>query len=159
MVSFFDGTVMDPQTGAVQPFPGAPLAASGVRHHRGMTFFARPMFLGGRGATLAPSISVQGSFQAGSTDCRIETENAQGPVLIAVDIAPTMVPFPQLPMIDGAVLINPATSVMGLFSPGLRYLPLDLTEAPVSASLVAQAATLGNGVFHMSDAVYFQTWL
>ena len=57
------------------------------------------------------------------------------------------------------MLINPATSVMGLFAPGLRYLPLDLTEAPVSASLVAQAATLGSGVFHMSDAVYFQTWL
>ncbi|MEC8651055.1 MAG: hypothetical protein VXY92_00710 [Planctomycetota bacterium] len=33
------------------------------------------------------------------------------------------------------------------------------TAPPVSASLVAQAATLGNGVFHMSDAVSFQTWL
>ena len=159
MVSFFDGTVMDPQTGAVHPFPGAPLAASGVRQHRGMTFFARPAFLGGRGAMFAPTIQVQGSFQAGSADCRIETENAQGPVLIAVDVAPTMTPFPAIPMIDGTLLVNPATSVMGLFAPGLRYLPLDLTEAPVSASVVAQAASLGNGVFHMSDAVHFQTWL
>jgi len=157
MVSFFDGTVMDPQTGAVHPFPGAALGA--VRRHRGMTFFARPVWLGGKGTLLAPELKVQGSYQAGSMDCRIETENVQGPVLIAVDLAAGMVPIAGHPKIDGTLLINPATSVTAVFPPGLRYLPLDLTNAPAGASMVAQASTIAGGQFHMSDAALIQTWL
>ena len=102
---------------------------------------------------------MAGSYQAGSMDCRIETENSQGPVLIAVDLAPQMNAISGIPMLDGTLLINPATSVSELYAPGLLYLPMDLTHAPAGAALVAQAATLGAGVFHMSDAVFFQTWL
>ena len=157
MVSFGNGVVMDPLTGAVQPF--APAAPSGTRRHRGMTFFARPVPLGGKGTTLTPTIKVTGSYQAGSMDCKIETMNVQGPVLIAIDLAPQMNGIAGIPMLDGTLLVSPATSVSALFAPGLRYLPIDLTNAPAGAALVAQAATLGAGVFHMSDALFFQTWL
>ncbi|MGC6486516.1 MAG: hypothetical protein ACON4Z_02640 [Planctomycetota bacterium] len=157
MVSFFDGTVMDPQSGAVLPFPGAALGA--VRRHRGMTFFARPIWLGGKGLSLAPQLQVKGSYQAGSMDCKIETENVQGLVLIAVDLAPAMVPIAGHPKIDGTLLINPGTSATAVFPPGLRYLPIDLSNAPAGAALVAQAATIAGGQFHMSDAAFFQTWL
>lgn len=157
MVSFFNGTVMDPQTGVVKPFPGG--AAGSVRHHRGMTFFARPLWLGGKGNILAPQLELQGSYQAGSMDFRIETENSQGPVLIAVDLAPAMIPISGHPKIDGTLLINPATSVTALFAPGLRHLQIDLTNAPAGAPLVVQAMTIAGGQLHMSDAAFIQTWL
>ena len=157
MVSFLNGVVMDPQTGATQPFPTSP--PFGVRRHRGLTFFARPVFLGGKGSILTPSINIAGNYQAGSMDCQIEAANAQGPILIAVDLAPQMNGIAGVPMLDGTLLVNPATSISKLFLPGFRYLPLDLTNAPVGAAMVAQAATLGAGVFHMSDALFFQTWL
>ncbi|MEC7583339.1 MAG: hypothetical protein VYE77_03400 [Planctomycetota bacterium] len=157
VVSFFNGTVMNPQTGAVVPFPGAPL--TGGRKHRGMTFFARPVLLGGRGLGLAPQITVRGSYQVGSNDCRIETESGAGLVVVAIDIAPTMTAGPALPVLDGTLFFNPATSITSVFAPGVSSLPLDLTHAPAGVGLVTQAAALGNNVFHLSDALFFQTWL
>jgi len=157
VVSFFNGTVMNPQTGAVVPFPGAPLTAG--RKHRGMTFFVRPVLLGGRGLGMVPEITVRGSYQAGSNDCRIETESGAGLVVVAIDIAPTMTAGPALPVLDGTLFFNPATSITGVFPPGVSSIPLDLTHAPAGVGLVTQAAALGNNVFHLSDALFFQTWL
>jgi hypothetical protein len=155
MVSFFDGTVMDPQTGTVQPFPSSGIF--GPRRHRGMTFFARPVFLGGKGNILAPEIDVVGSFQAGSDDCMIDVTSSSA-TLLAIDLAPMTIALPGIPMIDGMLLINPATSVTALAMPGRYQKPLDLSNVPPGVSVAAQAAALGNGMFHMSEAVLFQTW-
>lgn len=155
MVSFFNGAVMNPQTGAVQPFP--PSGLFGPRRHRGMTFFARPVFLGGKGTILAPEIDVLGSFQAGSDDCKIDVTSSSA-TLLAIDLAPMAIALPGLPMIDGTLLINPATSVTALSMPGRYQMSLDLSNVPHGVSVAAQAAALGNGLFHMSEAVLFQTW-
>jgi hypothetical protein len=155
MVSFFNGTVMNPQTGATRPFRASGTPAP--RRHRGMTFFARPVFLGGKGTMLSPEIDVLGSFQAGSNDCKVDVTSSSATVL-AIDLAPMMVPLPGLPMIDGTLLINPATSVTALSMPGRYQLTLDLSNVPSGVSVAAQAAALGNGMFHMSEAVLFQTW-
>ena len=154
MVSFFDGTVMDPATGATRPFPSGFL---GPRRHRGMTFYARPIFLGGKGNVSPPQVDLIGSYQAGSNDCRVQIESSRINVL-AVDLSASMTGTPGLPMIDGILVGNPAQSVNLLFAPGQNELPLNLTNVPHGVGATAQAAGLGNGVFHMSEALFFQTW-
>lgn len=155
MVSFFDGTVMDPQTGATQPFPGGGIL--GPRRHRGMTFYARPVLLGGKGLAMSPEVEILGSYQAGSNNCIVDVTSA-APTLLVVDIAPMMNALPGLAMIDGTLLVNPATSITMMFMPGRYQMPLDLSNVPDGAKVVVQAAALGNGTLHMSDAQFFQTW-
>lgn len=155
MVSFFNGTVMDPQTGATQPFPGGGIF--GPRRHRGMTFYARPVLLGGKGLAMSPEVEVLGSYQSGSNSCIVDVTSAV-PTLLVIDIAPMMVARPGLPMIDGTLLIDPGTSVTTMLMPGRHQMPLDLSNVPAGAKVVVQAAALGNGTLHMSDAQFFQTW-
>ena len=155
MVSFFNGTVMDPQTGATQPFPGGGIF--GPRRHRGMTFYARPVFLGGKGLAMSPEVEVLGSYQSGSNNCIVDVTSAV-PTLLVIDIAPMMVARPGLPMIDGTLLIDPGTSITTMLMPGRHQMPLDLSNVPAGAQVVVQAAALGNGTLHMSDAQFFQTW-
>ena len=155
MVSYFNGTVMDPMTGNMQPFPSSSLF--GPRHHRGMTFFAQPVVLGGQGNMLTPSVNVLGSYHAGSLDCRIEVDSASW-TMLALDSAATMTPLPGLPMIDGALFLNPATSFKVLFSAGVNELPLNLSNVTAGVSLTIQAAAFGQGALHLSDAQVLQTW-
>jgi len=157
MVSFSDGVVMDTQTGFIQPFPGG--GGGGARHHRGMTFFARPALLGGGAATVKPAIRLTGGYQAESSGCVIEVSSPTAPVLIGIDLAPSFVGVPGLPMVDGLLFLMPATSVTFFAGPGTHTLPIDLSGVPPTVGVNVQAASLDGGRFHLSDAMYFETWL
>jgi hypothetical protein len=98
-----------------------------------------------------------GSFQAGSNDCKLDVPSSSA-TLLAIDLAPMMIGIPGLPMIDGTLLINPGARVTALSMPGPNQLPLDLSNVPSGVSVAAQAAALGNGLFHLSEPVLFQTW-
>ena len=156
MVSFFGGAVLDPMTGVTQPFPGGSLLMP--RRHRGMTFLAVPVTLGGSGTVSPPEIQLLGSFQAGSLDCSIEIQ-AAAPTLLAIDLNPTATGISGLPIIDGTLFVDPASSITVLLPPGQSSVPLNLANATAGIPVVVQAAALGNGTFHMSDALFFQTWL
>ena len=61
-------------------------------------------------------------------------------------------------MIDGALFLNPATSFKVLFGAGVNELPLNLSNVTAGVSLTIQAAALGQGTLHLSDAQVLQTW-
>ena len=156
MVSYFGGAVLDPLTGASQPFLGGGLLSP--RRHRGMTFLAIPVMLGGSGSASTPTVALVGSFQAGSLSLKVEVDNTYA-TLLAIDLAPTATGISGLPMLDGTLFVNPATSVTVLQPAGQSSFQLDLSNATAGASVAVQAASLGSGVFHMSDALFFTTWL
>ena len=122
-----------------------------------MTFFARPVVLGGKGNILTPNVNVLGSYHAGSLDCRIEVDSASL-TMLAIDFAATITPAPGLPMIDGVLFINPATSFKVLLGAGVNELPLNLSNVTAGVGLTIQAAAVGQGSFHLSDAQVFQMW-
>lgn len=156
MVSYFGGAVLDPMTGASQPFLTGGLMFP--RRHRGMTFLATPVMLGGGGIASTPKVEILGSFQAGSLSCSVEVDSADA-TLLAIDLAPTSTGISGLPMLDGTLFVNPATSVTVLLPAGQSSFQLDLGNATAGTSVAVQAASLGGGLFHMSDALFFTTWL
>ena len=123
-----------------------------------MTFLAIPVMLGGSGIASTPKVEILGSFQAGSLSCSVKVDSADT-TLLAIDLAPTSTGISGLPMLDGTLFVNPATSVTVLLPAGQSSFQLDLGNATAGTSVAVQAASLGSGVFHMSDALFFTTWL
>ena len=56
------------------------------------------------------------------------------------------------------LFINPATSFKVLLGAGVNELPLNLSNVTAGVGLTIQAAAVGQGSFHLSDAQVFQMW-
>lgn len=157
-VSYFGGAVLEPQSGNVLPFPGAP---AGPRRHRGLTLIGRTSSLGGAGLpALAPTVEVQNGFWSDDPATQVDV-NTGGLTFLLLDIAPTFAPVPVAApfTIHGTVYVSPATSASVVFGPGGGTLPLSLVGVPPGVGLTFQAAALIGGNIEMSDAVALATYL
>lgn len=165
MVSFYSGVVMSPETGATLPFSSPSYT---TRHHRGMGFFGAAAPLGGGGSyPFKPKVRQLGSFETGQNSLEIQLESTT-PALLAIDLAPTYTAIPGVPLLDGTLMVNPATCVTLVYGPGVHSLPINLMltptlsmpfpAVPAGTAFVAQAAGLTPGALPLSDAIAVQVW-
>ncbi|MAD34274.1 MAG: hypothetical protein CMJ88_11030 [Planctomycetes bacterium] len=155
MLCYRDGTVMDPATGNTQPF--ADNIAAGPRRHRGMTFFAQPVHLGGKAPVGAPHLEIDGSFHAGSHACNVRVNHGL-PSLLAIDLAAPMTGLAGILPVHGALFVDPTTSVQIMFAPGWNQLELNLANVAYGVAATVQAVGIGANGLYASEALFFQTW-
>ncbi len=155
--SYFNGIVMRPATGLMVPFPPA---GAGIRHHRGLTFIALPVGLGGGGDPLwRPRVDIGNGFAVGSTSTTIELIGPGAPMVLLVDLAPVFAPGIAIPGVGGLLMVSPATSISAGFGAGTHSIPLSLVPLPTGIGLTFQAAGLPAGGPELSEAIYIMTHL
>lgn len=165
-VSYWDGTVLNVQTGATIPF----LSAYGsVRHHRGLAFVGIVTTLigsggggGGGGSSTGsqedPRVRVENGFMAGNDDTRIAVDSPLGIALLGIDFNPTLPSGISLPGFSGLLLLNPASTVLQLVGPGTTQVPFSLVGVPPGIAFRSQAVGVTNGL-SFGDAIHFVTHL
>lgn len=158
-VSYWDGTVINVQSGLTLPFPSAPGAAT--RRHRGLTFIGREVKLGGSvgGPEVVPVIRIENGFKSGNSDTQIAVDNPTPIGVLGADLNPTFPSGINVPGISGLLLINPASSISILLGPGANTVPLGLVGVPPGIGLRLQAAGVGAGQLELGDAVQLTTHL
>ncbi len=152
IASYWGGLVLDLNTGANHPFPGAP---AGIRHHRGLTFVAIPLILGGSGFGPPPVVEIENGFASGSNGT-VVVVSSTGPAILAVDLVPTFGPGLNHPFVDGILMVNPATMFTLSLGAGNTTIPLGLVGVPPGIGLTFQAIGLTPNLT-ASDAIYMMT--
>lgn len=152
-ITYSNGTVMNPDTGLVLPFPPAP--GGGVRGHQGLTYMGQAVLLGGASGGPGGGVGCEpsGNPWTGNQGFGFNVDpNGLGQVFLAVDINGQAA---SLPIGSGTAYIDPVSAVIiDLGSHDQPFLvPLPLPTGALGTSAVVQFGIVRpNGELVLSDA-------